>query len=361
MKKISIISALMIFFSFPVIIAAQSHKVVKGPYLSWSRDPKTTMTIGWETRDKCAGQVNYGLSLDKIAFEVREYSESAVHQVTLTGLKPDTRYYYAIANADAGPCSFTTAPQKPRPFRAAIYGDTRSHPEKHAEVAEAILKFRPEFVINTGDLVWDGRLWDQWDDFFKAVGPLASQIPYYSAIGNHERTAANYLLFFGFPGNEQWYSFDYTSAHFIVLNSNEDFSPASDQYQWLKEDLEKAQKTFAWRFVVMHHPAYSAGRYGSNEDLIRDLVPLFVRYRVQAVFSGHDHNYQHHRQQGIHYIVTGGGGAPLYDVKKADSLIYGETSLHYLQMEVDSSQVKFRMVRMDGSIPDSLVLKSRWQ
>lgn len=358
MKRASMIYAIFIFFSLTANLAAQCHTVVKGPYLSWSRDPKTTITIGWETGEKCIGRVNYGPTLDKIAFDAREYSEATVHQVTLTGLKPGSRYFYVIANSDARPCSFMTAPQKPRPFKAVVYGDTRSNPEKHAGVVEAILKYRPEFVLNTGDLVWDGRLWEQWDDFFKAIGPLVSHTPYFSAIGNHERTAANYLLFFGFPGNEQWYSFDYSSAHFIVLNSNEDYSPDSDQYQWIKADLEKNQKPFAWRFVIMHHPAYSAGRYGSNEDVIRDLVPLFVQNRVQAVFSGHDHNYQHHQQQGIHYIVTGGGGAPLYDIKKGGTLLYGETSLHYLQMEVDSSQVKVRMVRMDGTIPDSLVLKS---
>jgi predicted MPP superfamily phosphohydrolase len=315
------------------------------------------MTISWETREKGTGQVNYGPTLDKIAFEAKEYSEATVHQLTLTGLKPDSKYFYAVANSDAAPCSFKTAPAKTRSFRAVIYGDTRSHPEKHAEVAAAINKYGPEFVINTGDLVWDGRLWELWDDFFKAIGPLADHVPYLSAIGNHERTASNYLLFFGFPGNEQWYSFDYANAHLTVLNTNEDFKPGTPQYLWLDDDLKKAQRTAIWRLVVMHHPAYSAGRYGPNQEVIDHLVPLFKKYGVQAVFTGHDHNYQHHRQQGIHYIITGGGGAPLYDIKGGDSLLYGETSLHYLQLEADSVVLKMRMKRMDGSVADSLQLR----
>jgi 3',5'-cyclic AMP phosphodiesterase CpdA len=342
----------------PFMVNAQNHKVIKGPYLSWSRDPRTTMTVSWETEDKFAGKVVYGLTRDKMGTETKEYSEAAVHQVTLTGLKPDTRYYYQLANSEAVPCSFRTAPAGVRPFKMAIYGDTRSHPEKHAGVAAAINNYGPELVINTGDLVWDGRLWELWDDFFKAIGPLADHVPYLSAIGNHERTASNYLLFFGFPGNEQWYSFDYADAHFTVLNTNEDFGPGSPQYLWLQDDLQKSQRSAAWRLVVMHHPAYSAGRYGPNQEVIDRLVPLFRKYGVQAVFTGHDHNYQHHRQQGIHYIITGGGGAPLYDIKGGDSLLYGETSLHYLQLEVDSELLKIRMVRMDGSVPDSMVLKA---
>jgi 3',5'-cyclic AMP phosphodiesterase CpdA len=102
--------------------------------------------------------------------------------------------------------------------------------------------------------------------------------------------------------------------HFTVLDSNSDLRRGSEQYRWLESDLSKAGRETRLKVVLLHHPLYSVGSHQEDEKGLRPiLIPLFIRYGVSAVFSGHDHNYQRFMQDGIYYIVTGGGGAALYD------------------------------------------------
>jgi len=71
-----------------------------------------------------------------------------------------------------------------------------------------------------------------------------------------------------------------------------------------------------FRFLALHHTPFTAikARQTAAQGVAARLMPLLKKYNVQAVFSGHDHNFQHHRSEGIEFIVTGGGGAPLYDL-----------------------------------------------
>ena len=62
----------------------------------------------------------------------------------------------------------------------------------------------------------------------------------------------------------------------------------------------------------MHHPPFSISLHGGQRDLRERWTPLFERYGVTAVFSGHDHCYERAERNGVHYFVSGGGGAPLY-------------------------------------------------
>lgn len=120
-----------------------------------------------------------------------------------------------------------------------------------------------------------------------------------------------------------YYSFDWGAAHFAVINSDiANVSPSQavrdafwlEQTRWLENDLASAQKA-TFRFVFAHHPPMTAvaRRQGDNPHMTA-LEPLFEKYRVTVGFFGHDHNYQHYKKNGIHYFITGGGGAPLYDV-----------------------------------------------
>ena len=88
------------------------------------------------------------------------------------------------------------------------------------------------------------------------------------------------------------------------------------------------------------------------------LVPLFEKYNVQAVFAGHDHNYQRHVKNGIQYIVTGGGGAPL---AKAEPGLPGltvkvESVEHYVTVKVEGKQAHVEAVALDGRVIDSVDL-----
>jgi hypothetical protein len=123
-----------------------------------------------------------------------------------------------------------------------------------------------------------------------------------------------------FP-NERWYLVDDIAGfNFLVLDSGSALSsatsvaPASSQYRWLESGLSSSVSTTDFTIVTFHYPLYSTGNHGSDEKGIGDdLIPLLEQYGVDAVFNGHDHDYERSTVNGIRYIVAGGGGAPLRD------------------------------------------------
>ena len=280
-------------------------------------------------------------------------------RVSFTGLRPGTTYYYDAAGKEEGRGSFKTPPAGAANFQFVVYGDTRTRHEMHQKVIDAILKYAaPEFVLHTGDLVENGADSAQWPTFFGIERELLRKVAFFPSLGNHERNDRQYYDFF--EVTTPYYSFEWGSAHFIVLNSdigNVSASPASreaywnEQVRWLEEDLQKSQKA-EFRFLVAHHPPITAvaNRQGGNPQMTA-LMPLFEKYKLTAGFFGHDHNYQHYLKDGVHYFVTGGGGAPLYDVSKPPE---GITKLvvsteHFVAVKVEGHTARVEAIQLDGN------------
>lgn len=157
-----------------------------------------------------------------------------------------------------------------------------------------------------------------------------------------------------------YYSFDWANAHFIVLNSDVgDVSTSAtarevfwtEQSRWLEEDLKKSQAA-DYRFVVCHHPPITAvaRRQGDNPEMTA-LIPMFERYKLTAGFFGHDHNYQHYFQNGIHYFITGGGGAPLYDVSKPPAGITKKvvSTENFVRVKIEGKRAQVEALLLDGT------------
>lgn len=199
------------------------------------------------------------------------------------------------------------------PGTIVIYGDSRTGHDAHREVVSAMVKVEPIAIFHTGDLVADGRNPFHWAIFNEIVAPLLKSADFYPAAGNHEYNSNLYFDNFDLPGNEHWYTVDINSLHFVILDSNSPLGIGSEQYQWLKNDLERVSNNGFFVIVVFHHPPYSSGPHGPDEKNLRDsIVPLFEKYGVHMVFNGHDHIYERSNKNKIFYVVTGGGGAPLY-------------------------------------------------
>ncbi len=200
-----------------------------------------------------------------------------------------------------------------------VYGDSRSGHSMHSWIMEGMGSLAPEAVFHTGDLVNDGREANQWITFNDIASQLPSGTPIYPALGNHEHESQQYFDNFELPGNERWYLVgDIEGFNFIVLDTGSalaaatTIAPASTQYQWLKSQLSSSMSSTDFTVVTFHYPLFSTGQHGGDErHMAADLVPLFEQYGVDAVFNGHNHNYERSTVNGIRYIVTGGGGAPL--------------------------------------------------
>jgi acid phosphatase type 7 len=340
--------------------------LVKSPYLQ--RVTPTGITVRWETDRESTSRLEYAAT-GAARRSVYDPVLRSLHAVTLAGLQPDTTYSYWVSSAVQGVAvegpagAFTTAPAGPSPFRFAVCSDSQAHPDEYAKIVRGLLATHPRFVLHAGDMTQKGREAARWTrEFFGPAASLLATTPVYPALGNHEGGSSLYYRYFTLPlgggrENEEWYSFDYGDAHFVVLDTNVDFSPGSAQYAWLEKDLKATRAQ--WLFVVHHQPVFSSGMHGGSEKEQRYLVPLYQTYHVDAVFSGHDHQYERSDNRGVVYFVTGGGGGPLYPVNVSLNPFqrFAESTHHFCTVDIRGPTATIRALYPDGKAFDSVTLK----
>jgi predicted phosphodiesterase len=279
------------------------------------------------------------------------------------GLKPFTRYEYHIGAEEVPPGgAFLTAPDGPAPFRFVVYGDTRSYPDRHQVVCEAIAKEDPAFVVCTGDLVADGQVWDQWKpQFFDPARSYLEKATLWPVRGNHDGDGTLYCNLFDLPEAKLYYSFNFGNAHFVVLDTELQGKERA-MLRWLKQDLAKNRAE--WTFIFYHVPTFNVG--GHTSDWGRnDYLPIFESSGVDFVVTGHSHLYERFLPIGpagkkpIIHIVSGGGGAPPYEVRPSPILAggIGRSELHYCVFDLNGDHCDMVAKRPDGSVMDRLSLE----
>jgi hypothetical protein len=273
---------------------------------------------------------------------------------------------------------FTTAPTPnpttPASFRFAVYGDNRPGVFGrcyHDILVKSMINYHPDFVLNVGDIVpaASGNANGQWDRLFYEWRYLSPYTPIMISMGNHEfyeganpDYGAYYLQTFHFPGNEQYYSFNYSNAHFISLNLSIDEHRVligSPEYSWLLNDLQAANSSpeIDWIIVFFHVPLYSSGGHGCNENLIQDLQYIFDHSRVDLVLQGHDHHYERIKVANLTYLVLGGGGAEYEAILSTNSWSqHTEIGLSFGLFEINGPRLTMQAIRPDGYMFDSLTL-----
>jgi hypothetical protein len=134
--------------------------------------------------------------------------------------------------------------------------------------------------------------------------------------------------------------------------------PDAAQTRWLDNRLSAAGPPV--RVVVFHQPAWSCSRHGSTPAVDARWVPVLERHRVTLVLSGHDHNYQRFTStHGVTYIVTGGGGAPLYPLASGCPTPHRAAAAsrhHFTAVEATATHVTVTAVGEDDSVLDRVVL-----
>jgi hypothetical protein len=196
-----------------------------------------------------------------------------------------------------------------------------------------------------------------WDvEFFIPEKDVMSRSCLFPSIGNHEGTAENYLDYFYLPsessGSERYYSFDYANAHFVIIDTYSTFSAGSTQYNWLVSDLA-ANQSKRWLFAVFHKPPYSSSSHGSDLTVRNTLCPLFEQYGVDIVFNGHDHDYERSYVNGVYYIVTGGGGAPLYANAYSSWTQFSASEYHCCKIAISGNLLTLQAIKPDGTVIDT--------
>jgi MYXO-CTERM domain-containing protein len=298
---------------------------------------------------------------------------AAMHLVHLTGLEPAKSYAFDVRAGGAvlGSGHFTTAP---RPDAASsvtflVYGDDRTDPVAHAAVVRTMMATPSDFLVNTGDAVEDGGREADWQSFFDVEAPLLRERPIFLAIGNHElyddTAGQHFARYFGFLGadgtNKPYGTVRVGPVRFFFLNGMHDWGTGEER-QWLEGALAQADKEpgLRYRVAVMHHGPASSGPHGPNPYLVAAHVPeLLAAHHVDVAFSGHDHIYERGEFSGLKYVVSGGGGAPLYRVfHPSDAAAETEATYHFLEVTAGSDAMHLVVHRVDQSILEKCTLRS---
>jgi 3',5'-cyclic AMP phosphodiesterase CpdA len=265
-----------------------------------------------------------------------------------------------VAGAAATATPELTLPNRAASLKFAAIGDNGTGESPEYDVAHQMAVFHQKFpfelVLMLGDNLY-GRQEPQ-DFVTKFEEPyrllLNAGVQFYASLGNHDSPRQETYPPFHM-GGARYYTYSRRNVRFFVLDSN---LVDAKQLAWIEAALRESQSD--WKICYFHHPLYSDGRtHGSQVDLRVVLEPLFVRYGVNVVFSGHDHVYERIKpQKGITYFVSGAGG----QLRKGDVRGSGLTAAQFdhdcsfMLLEVSGDDLFFQAISRTGTTVDSGVV-----
>jgi hypothetical protein len=271
------------------------------------------------------------------------------------------------------------------PLRIIIYGDTRftdpketsaTNPKVRRWLVDKIAEENPDAVLVSGDLPWHGGSAADYDVYLAETQIWRkAHLFVYPALGNHEfyglegQCLENWWRVFPELHGLRWYSVQLSDSVYVLsLDSNSSFMPDSPQIDWIRSQLDHLPSSV--RFVVfnLHHPPMvdvqangDRSHNGRPNELALAIFLAQARKKSRARFvvaAGHVHNYERFYQDGIVYLVSGGGGAKPYTVVRTPADLYQNNEFpnyHYLKFVFDGNKLTATMIRVanpEGSRPE---------
>jgi hypothetical protein len=310
--------------------------ISRGPYLQVGTPE--SIVVRWRTENPSDSRVQYGTDPQNLSHTVDVNGNTREHEVQLTGLSPQTRYFYAIGNSIDGTITttdyyFVTTPPvgTRKKTRVWILGDSGTGNQDARNVRDAYYNYtgnvHTDLWVMVGDNAYnDGKDSEYQDNLFEIYPTMLSKSVLWPAFGNHDGHSANsqnesgpfYEIFTlprngeagGMPsGTEAYYSFDFANIHFICLNSHDiNRDTNGDMLQWLTQDL--SQNTQDWTIAYWHHPPYTKGSHDSDSEsrlieMRENALPILEGFGVDLVIGGHSHSYERSYLLDGHYGDSG--------------------------------------------------------
>ncbi len=257
-------------------------------------------------------------------------------------------------------------PNRAESLKFAVLGDFGDGSRAQYQVAEQMAKlyrtFRFELVAMMGDNLYGSQRPKDFERKFEVpYKPLLDAgVKFYAALGNHDVREQRYYTPFNMDGKFYYsYKAPKQNVRFFVLDTSY-LQP--DQVAWLEKELQES--TDDWKIVYFHHPPYSSGeRHGSQAGIREVLEPLFIKYNVSVVLSGHDHFYERIKpQNGVAYFVCGSGGKLRRgNIDKRSPLTARgfDTDQAFMAAEIDGDEMYFSAISRQGQVVDSGVFTRR--
>lgn len=348
MRKFAAWTAVISVFTLSEISFSQT--VNRGPYLQTGT--ATSIVVRWRTTQATDSRVRYGTTLGNLNLTADDPASTTEHIVKLTGLSPETKYFYSIGTSSASQAGgdanyyFITSPTPgtSKPTRIWALGDAGTKNDDQRAVRDAYYNFTGDRHTDLWMMLGDNAYNNGEDSeyqlaiFENMYESMLQKSVLWATRGNHDRgpnsgggwtNGGAYYDMMTLPANgeaggmasgtEAYYSFDYGNIHFICLEStsNELRSANSQMWTWLEADLAANDKN--WTIAFWHHPPYSKGSHNSDSESelvdMRELaLPLLEDSGLDLVLSGHSHSYERS------YFIDGH---------------YGNSSTFNASMEVD--------------------------
>lgn len=298
----------------------------------------------------------------------------------LTGIDVDR----AAAGSASGP-TFSQADQSSHSgWTVIVYGDTRFtdpsnivavNPKVRRWLVQKIADENPDAVLVSGDLPYTGSDPNDYGVFREETKVWRDRhIHFYPALGNHELKGgeqlglANWWKAFPDLNRRRWYSVAYRNAYFIFLDTDAPLGNGSEQRSWFDQQVAHLPRECQFVFVVQHHPPIAdlpmdpghtpqTGEIEFAHHLEEQAASLPVRFIVVA---GHIHNYERFTEQGVDFLISGGGGAKPHPVPRGPKDFFKESlfpNYHYVKFAFDGKTISASMVRL----ADPEAEKPRWE
>ncbi len=425
--KIKCVSlAASVFLLFSTLPVQRVYAVREKPayiYLICTSDTAHTINVSWRTYEaEYVGKVLYDTESHDGDPEAYAYAAEGdptitpvtleatggyIYHVKLTGLEPDTKYYFICGHPDywySDEQSFKTAPVQREHIRFVQGGDSRSEqrtgyyqypwPDLRDNISKLMASYNPDFVLFTGDYLWSsqeqtgGDTWDNWLGAMFEYWRTSDNrlIPIIPVIGNHEvyypepslydpmTQAQNYYMIFDLPVEENhyaWYSLNWgPDLHIIVLDSqimSKGSDPWNEQVEWLSRDLFEHMDDLV-KIAADHKPPLE--EYNFKEAWSME----FDTYHLDMVFSGHVHCYKRsyplnflypedqqitEPENGTIYVVgPGWGEEPETAYRQWYHAVEPVPERHFVLVDLyENGTLYLRAINMDNEIIDNFTIQ----
>ena len=336
----------------------------------------------WESPGEIKGRVEVFTNSDGNS-NVGEFngSTSDFHEIGITGLEPNTSYFYQAyeGRTRVGPMrSFQTfpveGPDNPIRFSFIVVGDTGLGSQRQFQVADQMSRHTspPAFLLHCGDVVYDGFVSEYPEKFFAPFASLVHRVPIFATRGDHDIVdgAEGFDRYFSLPTNnientDDYYSFVYSNALFICLNSNRML--VGDNFSQLAFLDQELARNFTWKFIFMGNVLHTAAKGRSASVAMRnDIGARAEENGVDVIFSGDVHAYERFLPRkdyfpertgvGLVYINTGGGGADLRELNDSDQSV-GVSTHHFCHITINGNIFTLRVTDFMGEQIDTYEIR----